>query len=96
MKKRFSTGLVLFLKFGFVFTYSIAWAQNTGSLRGNVTDPSGAAVVNATVSATDNATKAARTAETDVTGSYNFVQLTPGSYTVRSRFWVSMHTWRSR
>jgi hypothetical protein len=86
MKKRFSTGLVLFLTFGFVFTSSIAWAQNTGSLRGNVTDPSGAAVVNATVSATDNATKAARTAETDVTGSYNFVQLTPGAYTVKVTF----------
>jgi Carboxypeptidase regulatory-like domain len=83
MSRRFSKGLVLFLSCGFVFTASPAWAQNTGVLLGDVTDPSGAAVVKATVSATDNATKTTRTARTDSAGSYSFAQLAPGVYTVK-------------
>jgi len=83
MNQRFSKRVVFSLTFGFVFAASSAWAQNTGSLRGNVTDPSGAAVANATVSATDNATRATRTVDTDAAGSYSFVQFTPGAYTVK-------------
>jgi hypothetical protein len=83
MNKRSSMGLALFLVCGSLFTAGGASAQNTGLLRGDVTDPSGGAVVKATVSATDNATKAAHSTQTDSTGSYSFAQLTPGVYTVK-------------
>jgi len=55
-------------------------AQNVGSLGGTITDPAGAAVAGAKVTVTDIASGAARTAETDKNGEFNFVQLTPGTY----------------
>jgi hypothetical protein len=58
------------------------WAQNVGSLRGTVTDKTGAAVVDATVTATDLATDSRRTEKTDSTGAFTFAQLSPGNYRV--------------
>ena len=58
------------------------WAQNaTGIVHGTVTDPSGAAVTNATVTAvaSDGQTK---TTKTDRTGGYSLEGLTPGNYTL--------------
>ncbi len=57
-------------------------AQNTGSLRGQVTDQSGAAVPNASVTLTgpDNSVKVG---QTDQTGNYTVNGLAPGQYTVR-------------
>jgi hypothetical protein len=59
-----------------------ARAQDTGSLQGNVTDPTGAAVVGAKVVATDRTSGTARTAITTSSGGYTFVQLAPGDYKV--------------
>ncbi|MGO9125222.1 MAG: carboxypeptidase regulatory-like domain-containing protein [Terriglobales bacterium] len=53
----------------------------SGTLRGQVSDPSGAVIPGATVSATP-ATGQARTAQTDGQGKYELSGLTPGKYTV--------------
>lgn len=62
---------------------SVAWTQNaTTSLRGTITDPSGALVVNATVTLTSDVSKAAQTKQVNSAGAYSFSQLAPGRYTV--------------
>jgi hypothetical protein len=48
-------------------------------LAGDVTDSSGAALSDATVTATDVNTKAARTGQTDATGHFLFSQINPGT-----------------
>lgn len=58
------------------------WAQNVGSLRGTVTDKTGAAVLDAAVTATDLATDSSRTEKTDNTGAFTFAQMNPGNYRV--------------
>ena len=55
-------------------------AQNVGSLFGTVTDPSGAAVVGAKVTITEEGGGLTRTMESDKNGEYNFSQLNPGTY----------------
>ena len=54
-----------------------------GSLVGNVTDPNGAVVPSAAVTATNQATGVVKTTTADPTGVYQFVNLQPGSYTVK-------------
>jgi hypothetical protein len=60
-----------------------AQAQTTATLTGVVTDPSGAAVQAAEVTAKNVDTGVARTASTDSTGRYQFFALPLGSYEVR-------------
>ncbi len=57
-------------------------AQNTGSLRGSVTDPSGAAIPNASVTLT-GPNNAVKVAQSDAAGAYSVVGLPAGQYTVR-------------
>ncbi|HYA65009.1 MAG TPA: carboxypeptidase-like regulatory domain-containing protein [Candidatus Sulfotelmatobacter sp.] len=59
-----------------------AQTGGTGIVVGTVTDPSGAAVPGATVTLTDTATNAERTATTNDTGRYNFPNVPPGNYNV--------------
>jgi Carboxypeptidase regulatory-like domain len=59
-----------------------AWAQYGASVQGTVTDPSGAAVPNAKVTVTNQATQVSRSATTSSTGFYVVGQLLPGNYTV--------------
>src|ERR1700722_3982988 len=54
----------------------------SSSLQGTVVDPANAAVANAPVTLTNVATNASRTAATDNTATYRFLQLDPGTYTV--------------
>jgi hypothetical protein len=63
---------------------SSIWAQSAGTsaLTGTVTDPSGAAVPNVTVTATNTATNAVRTSITGSDGAYRFTLLPPGAYKV--------------
>jgi hypothetical protein len=76
-KLRIFLPLLLLLAFaGRVFAQAGA-----GSLHGTVTDPSGAAVTNATVLAVP-AEGQSKTAKTDHTGAYEIDGLAPGSYTV--------------
>src|SRR4051812_21204716 len=60
-----------------------AWSQPaTGTIRGHVTDPSGASVPSAEVTLS-RANGSSRTAMTDVRGVYQFGDVPPGAYTVR-------------
>src|SRR5207244_1351994 len=62
---------------------SAAFAQNAGSLRGIVSDPSGGVLPGATVVLTNEATRENRQAQTDSRGGYFFAAVPPGVYTVR-------------
>ena len=55
----------------------------SGTLNGTVTDPSGAAITNATVTATQTATGVARTTQSSGAGVYNLSSLPPGVYDVQ-------------
>src|SRR6267143_2890103 len=55
---------------------------STGTITGTVTDPSGAAVVGATVTLTDVSTSTSRTATTNEAGRYVLANVVPGTYTV--------------
>ena len=57
-------------------------AQGSGEISGIVTDPSGSAIVGATVSVSDAATGATRTALSNSSGLYSFPALSPGTYNV--------------
>ena len=64
----------------------------SGGVTGTVTDPSGAAVPNATVTLKNNDTGAAASVTSNDTGAYRFALLNPGSYNGlcrRSRFFGS-------
>jgi len=55
-------------------------AQSTTSLRGAVTDPSGASISDAAVSLTSAENGSSRHSTTDPNGEYNFLQVEPGTY----------------
>src|SRR6184192_4568422 len=58
-------------------------AQSTGGrIRGTVTDPSGGAVVGATVTLINEATHATRDVQTGANGEYIFLEVPVGSYEV--------------
>jgi len=61
----------------------MAQSATTGALTGTVTDPSGAVIAGAAVTATNNSTQQSRTVNTDANGSYKFSLLPPGNYTVK-------------
>src|SRR5437868_12703159 len=61
---------------------SLVWAQNTGSISGVVTDPTGAVVQGATITATNQGSNATRAVATNSSGFYSVTNLVPGSYTV--------------
>lgn len=59
-----------------------AQSASTGTVAGTVTDPSGGAIVGATVTLTDTATNSARTETTNDNGRYFFANAVPSKYTV--------------
>ena len=66
----------------FAFSYDLL-AQTTGDIRGTVTDPSGAVVSGAVITATLKGEGAERKAATDSSGQYTMPTLPVGSYAVR-------------
>ncbi len=58
-------------------------AQSTGVIRGTVTDPSGAAIANASVTATQTSTNLGREAATNESGIFVFSDLPIGTYTLK-------------
>jgi len=77
--------LVLFLLFLVGVSSALpAWGQSTstGTVSGSVTDQSGAVVAGATVALTDSSTNSARTATTNATGRYLYVDVNPGIYSI--------------
>src|SRR5664279_393235 len=66
-----------------LFLSSCLFGQTvSSSLVGTVLDPSGAVVPSAAVTATDNETGAVRSVTTDNSGTFRFLNLTPGEYTL--------------
>ncbi|MGA1982692.1 MAG: TonB-dependent receptor [Acidobacteriaceae bacterium] len=59
-----------------------AQTAGEGSIAGTVTDTSGAAIPNATVTATNTATNVSETRSTSGSGTYTIAPLQPGTYTV--------------
>jgi hypothetical protein len=70
---------------GLVLAVSSLFAQTqaAGTLAGKLTDPSGAAIANATVTATNLDNGQTQTATTGADGGYQFAVLPPGNYRVR-------------
>lgn len=60
-----------------------AQTSSTGALTGTVTDPSGAVISGATVTATNVGTGQSRSTTTDSSGSYKFGLLPPGNYSLK-------------
>jgi carboxypeptidase family protein len=58
-------------------------AVSVGAFEGTITDPSGAVIAGATITATNKATSAERAATTDSSGYYRIAGLTPGVYKVK-------------
>ena len=73
---------VLLLTLVLLGTTAFAQIGGTGSLQGTITDPSGAVVPDATVTATNASTNAAVTQQTSSAGFYSLAALPPGSYTI--------------
>lgn len=68
---------------GVMVSSTAAFSQtSTTSLRGTVTDPSGSVVAGATVVLANTESKTERTATTGGDGSYQFLFLVPGNYTL--------------
>jgi hypothetical protein len=59
------------------------FGQTVGDITGEVTDPSGAILVGATVTATNPLTGATRQTVTNTAGNYSFPALQPGTYVVK-------------
>ena len=84
MKNLASRFLVVLALVGLTAMLTPAWGQEvTASIVGTVTDPSGAPVKSATVTATDTERGTVWTAQTNETGSYNLLRLPIGTYGVR-------------
>src|SRR5438552_1510978 len=71
--------LAIFLVTTAVFAQQIGG----GTFNGTVTDPSGASIANAKVTATQTATGVARTAQSSEAGLYSLSSLPPGIYDVQ-------------
>jgi hypothetical protein len=61
---------------------SLLSQQTLGGITGEVTDPTGGVIPNATVTVTAESTSMTRTTQTNGTGAYNFVNLPIGAYTL--------------
>src|ERR1017187_9848168 len=68
---------------GFVCTCGLVFGQGrSGSLNGQVTDPTGAAIVGANVTLTNVGTNYVQVSTTDATGVYQFKLVPPGNYSL--------------
>ncbi len=83
--KRLATICSIFTTLLFILiTGAVAHAQVTGAtVSGTITDPSGAVVAGAAVSATNTATAVTREVNTDSAGLYNIPNLVPGVYDIK-------------
>jgi len=73
---------VLFSLCALVPSGLFAQSASTGTVAGTVTDPSGGAIVGATVTLTDTATSISRSDATNDNGRYFFANVVPSKYTV--------------
>jgi hypothetical protein len=81
-KFRFFAGLAVLLTF-FATMAGGVWAQSVrGAIAGTVTDPSGAVIVGAKITATSAGTGATSTVESSSAGTYHFPSIPLGTYTL--------------
>ncbi|NJM52805.1 MAG: hypothetical protein HC846_05070 [Blastocatellia bacterium] len=78
------SGYLLFLSLFLCFSLAHFAQQPTANLTGVVTDPNGAVIPNATVTATNKATNLVRTTTTNGEGIYTFSSLPVGEYEVEA------------
>src|ERR1700722_20551255 len=83
LRSRLALVALLILLFAICVPSMMAQSAGTAGLAGTVTDPSGAAIPNVTVTITNNDTGQNRSATTGADGQYKFTLLPPGSYRVR-------------
>src|ERR1700680_3377978 len=81
-KRFFFLALALLVAFAFQATSLMAQGQNSGSIVGTVTDPSGAVVPGAQVDLKSNTKGTTQTSKTNAGGVYQFFLLSPSSYTI--------------
>jgi hypothetical protein len=62
----------------------VCWGQGYGSISGTVSDPSGAVVQGATITATEVGTTVASTGKSNSEGRYQVLQLRPGLYVIEA------------
>jgi Carboxypeptidase regulatory-like domain len=74
--------LALTLLLALLVSNVMAQSAGTSALSGTVTDPSGAAIPNVTITITSNATGQSRTSTTGSDGTYRFTLMPPGNYKV--------------
>ncbi len=88
MRKLFASFTTVFLIAACVIGISISAAAQSqatsGNIEGRVTDPNGAAVAGATVTATNQQTGLEKSATTNDEGGFSIILLPPGTYTVRT------------
>ena len=72
----------LFLAVFFIFTFAAFGQNSTGSLKGTVTDPTGAVIPKAKVILTNEATNVTRETVSNDSGFFNFVAVQPATYSV--------------
>jgi len=82
MNRKLLTVVVL-LAAVLLFQVGVARADLYGSIRGTVTDQTGAAVAGATLIATNMATNISQQVTSSADGTYNFLQLAIGDYSVK-------------
>src|SRR5689334_4242820 len=70
--------------FTLIASFALAQSTTSGDITGVVTDPSGAVVPHAKLTATNDGTGESHAATTNAEGSYRFSFLKPGSYTVKA------------
>jgi Carboxypeptidase regulatory-like domain len=80
MSQAFGYRLVAVCIFASLISVSTAHSQATASLRGTVTDPTGAVIPDATVTLRSSENGSSRKTDTDISGEYSFLQVTPGDY----------------
>jgi uncharacterized membrane protein len=83
VNKRRGVRAALALLFGIALTSGIAYSQNTASIVGTVSDPSGSAVTNARITITNTDTGLVRSTIASSTGSYAARELAIGHYNVK-------------
>ena len=81
-RQRLVVTLLVAILLLFMAVRSEAQSGGQGALEGTVTDPSGAVIPNATVTATDQASKVTTVRTTSSAGVYTITPLIPGVYTV--------------
>src|SRR6202022_4586211 len=76
-------GIVLIGMLALFSAQAQAQGETTSAIVGQVSDAANAALPGATVTIANRATGATRRAKTDGTGRFDFLQLKPGTYSVR-------------